>query len=189
MPFKDLIKEKNISLYRLSKNCKIPYATLNDIVNGKSRLEKCSAETVYKLSKELGVTMEELLAPYVDKRCSFELFKSNVCHYLKTIGDVEFVIEVLEQDPIREYHRRRWYAESLYMLGMLDYISRENDIPICDDYDDLRTLRLPEPVYPESILAVAHTLRQEQVKVDALNEAIPEFKRFNIIESDVRNVV
>ena len=79
----DLIQEKNLSIYRLSKNSGIPYATLNDIVNDKARLEKCKAETVYRLAKELDLSMEDLLAPYISKRCDFELFKSNVCHSLK----------------------------------------------------------------------------------------------------------
>ena len=38
----------------------IPHATLNDICSGKTKLEKCSAETVYKLAKTLGVSMEFL---------------------------------------------------------------------------------------------------------------------------------
>ena len=43
-------------------------------------MEKCSAETVYKLSQKLGVSMETLLEEHLNKRISFELFKSNVCH-------------------------------------------------------------------------------------------------------------
>jgi hypothetical protein len=38
----------------------IPHATLNDICRRKTKLEKCSAETVYKLAKTLGVSMELL---------------------------------------------------------------------------------------------------------------------------------
>ncbi len=46
--------------YRLSVQSGVPHATLNDIFSGKTKLEKCSAETVYKLSKALGVSMELL---------------------------------------------------------------------------------------------------------------------------------
>ena len=53
----ELMIKKNISMYRLSKNSGIPYTTINDICSGKAQLEKCSAETVYKLSKELDVSM------------------------------------------------------------------------------------------------------------------------------------
>ena len=37
---------QNLSIYRLAKTSGVPYATLNDICNGKAKLEKCSAETV-----------------------------------------------------------------------------------------------------------------------------------------------
>ena len=53
----ELMRQKNISKYRLSKSSEIPYSTLTDILSGKARLERCSAETVYKLDKELGVSM------------------------------------------------------------------------------------------------------------------------------------
>lgn len=46
--------------YRLAVAAEVPHATLNDICSGKSRLEKCSAETVYKLAKALDVSMEML---------------------------------------------------------------------------------------------------------------------------------
>ena len=46
--------------YRLAKQTGIPHATLSDICSGKTKLEKCCAETVYKLAKALGVTMELL---------------------------------------------------------------------------------------------------------------------------------
>ena len=36
MIIQELIEQKNISLYQLSKLSEIPYATLNDIFNGKT---------------------------------------------------------------------------------------------------------------------------------------------------------
>ena len=56
----DLLKERGMTKYRLAVTADIPHATLNDICSGKTRLEKCSAETVYKLAKALGVSMELL---------------------------------------------------------------------------------------------------------------------------------
>ena len=75
----------------------------------------------------------------MEKRCSFELFKSNVCHRLKEQGDIDFLIETLKEDMIRQYYDKKWYPESFYLLAMVDYISRENNVPICNDYDDLRS--------------------------------------------------
>lgn len=56
----NLLTKRGITRYRLAVQAGIPHATLNDICNGKTKLEKCSAETVYKLAKALGVSMELL---------------------------------------------------------------------------------------------------------------------------------
>lgn len=56
----DLLIKKDMTKYRLAVQAGIPHATLNDICSGKTKLEKCSAETVYKLAKALGVSMELL---------------------------------------------------------------------------------------------------------------------------------
>ena len=189
MTIQELLKDKKMSVYRLSKASTIPYATLSDIVNGKTQLEKCSAETVYRLAKALDISMEGLLAPCMIKRPSFENFKSTVCHHVKELGDIDFIIDTLESQDIRTYYDRKWYPESLYLLAMLDYISRENNIPLCDEYDDLRRCKLEKAVYPASILAQSAASRKEDALRRAAMTAIPEFKRFNIIESEVRNVI
>ena len=125
----------------------------------------------------------------MEKRCSFELFKSNVCHWLKEEGDIDFLIQVLESDLIRKYYNRKWYLESFYLLGMFDYICRINDAPICSEYDDLRLQRMQEIIYPTGVLLTARVLGDESIKEQALKEAIPEILRFNIVESDIRNVI
>lgn len=61
MMIETLLKKQNMTKYRLSIQSGIPHATLNDLCSGKTRLEKCSAETLYKLSKALGVPMELLV--------------------------------------------------------------------------------------------------------------------------------
>ena len=189
MTIQDILQEKNMSVYRLAKTSQIPYATVNDICNGKTRLEKCSAETVYRLAHALNVSMEELLAPCFIKRSSFEIFKSTVCHRVKELGDINFIIDTLESQDIRTYYNRKWYPESLYLLAMLDYLSRENDVPICDDYDDLRRCRLEKPVYPAGILALSAAAQNDAAIKEAAKTAIPEFMRFNIVENEVRNVI
>ena len=189
MTIQDAMKNKNMSIYRLAKESAVPYATLNDICNGKARLEKCSAETIYKLARALDVSMEELLAPCFIKRSSFENFKSTVCHRVKEMGDIPFIIDTLERQDIRTYYDRKWYPESLYLLAMLDYISRENDVPLCDDYDDLRRCKLDHPVYPASVRAIAAASEDDKIIREAMKASIPEFRRFNIIESEVKNVI
>lgn len=189
MLIQELMAQKKITKYRLAKDSGIPYATINDICRGKAKLEKCTAETIYKIAKELGVSMETLLEPCFVTRSSFELYKSNVCHRLKALGDIGFVMDTLEKDDITAYYQRKWYPESLYLLAMLDYISRVNDLPLCAEYDDLRRCSLQEPLYPVGVLASFAVTKDESVKERARKEAIPEFMGFNIVESEVRDVL
>ena len=125
----------------------------------------------------------------LEERPDFELFKSNVCHRLEESGDIDFIADLLKSRDIDKYYARKWYPESLYLLAMLDYISKENDIPICSDYDDLRKSRLSKTVYPSSVIAISSSSQSNKAKEDAVKSAIPEFLKYNIVESEVRNVV
>lgn len=189
MMLAELLSQQGITKYSLSKNSGVPYTTLSDICSGKTSLEKCSAETVYRLAKELHMPMEELLESCMEQRCSFELFKSNVCHRLKRLGDIGFLEETLEKNEIQYYYRRKWYPESLYLLAMVDYVSRENHVELCSDYDALRNQKLSEVIYPAGVLALCAASGSIEPKEQAKRNAIPEFMRFNIVENEVRNVI
>lgn len=124
-----------------------------------------------------------------ENRCDLELFKSNVCHRLKSLGDKNFIVEVLKSDIISVYYSRRWYAEAFYMLAMLDYLSRINDVPLCDKYHDMRTQKLQDVIYPAGILMLDFVFKTDKYRKESLEYAIPEFMRFNIVEADIRDVV
>ena len=189
-----ILKRKNISVYRCSKESNVPYTTLLDIVKGKTKIEKCSAETVYRLAKVLNIAMEELLEERLEDRklmlyrSDFETFKSNICHLVKDRGDIDFIIDTLKEDKIRLYWDRKWYPESFYLLAMIDYLSRENGLPLCQDYEDIRSCSLPEPLYPRDINLAAKLDSSLDLRKQSIEEAIPEFKRFNIVESRIRDV-
>lgn len=194
MTFSDVLLKKNISAYRLWKESGVPQATISDICTGKTSIEKCSAETIYKLSKVLGVSMESLVLPAIQrkeeqkKRPSFEIFKSNTCHMVKDMGDIPFIIQLLQTDQIRKLYEKQWYPEALYLLAMLDYLSRENHIPICKNYNDIRSCKLQSLLYPSSVTILCKAARSDAPKEECLRQAIPEFLRFNIVECEVRNV-
>lgn len=188
MLLKDILKQKNITIYKLSKKSGVPYSTLNEIVNEKAKLNKCSAETVYHIASALDVSMEDLLKPYMQKRMDFENFKSEVCHRVKDLGDIQFMIDILEGKDIRSYYECGWYRESFYLLAMVDYLSRLNNIPLCNNYADIRCRKLEKTIFPRGVIVYAEVTKDKSVYQKALDEAIPEFKRFNIIESEIRNV-
>ena len=126
MSLNEALAQKNITKYRLWKESGVPQATISDICTGKTKIEKCSAETIYRIAKVLDVSMESLIAPAVQrmdedrKRPSFDVFKSNVCHQVKDLGDIPFIIQPLQSNQIRELYEKKWYPEALYLLAMLD---------------------------------------------------------------------
>ena len=61
MLINEQLEKLKMTKYRLSKVSGVPQATVNDICSGKAVLEKCSAGTLYRLAKALGVTVEEIL--------------------------------------------------------------------------------------------------------------------------------
>ena len=128
-------------------------------------------------------------AEEIPKRASFENFKSEICHRLKRMGDIDFMIELLEDDDISIYYSREWYPECFYALAMLDYLSRINDVPLCNKYDELRGMKLERLVYPSGVIASSVMERSDAPRERALQGAIPEFLRFNIVEGEVRDVI
>ncbi|MBR2769897.1 MAG: helix-turn-helix transcriptional regulator [Solobacterium sp.] len=78
-----LLKKRNMSRYRLAKSAGIPHATLSDICSGKTKLEKCSAETIYKLAKSLGVSMELLTEDGIRQSEQEQAYEHGLPEYLQ----------------------------------------------------------------------------------------------------------
>lgn len=101
---------------------------------------------------------------------------------------LDFILNVVQSPDIREYFDKGWVAESLYLLAMLDYISWLNGIPLCSDFNDLRELSMKNTIYPEGILIQARVTNNPNLLKEAYDNCIPEFKKANIIENEVRSV-
>ena len=61
MTMQALLRERKLSMYRLSQISGVLKTTVNDICSGKSDIAGCAAKTVMQLSKALGCSMEELM--------------------------------------------------------------------------------------------------------------------------------
>lgn len=118
----------------------------------------------------------------------FENYKSNVCHLLHNLGDIDFIRTILEDDTIGQLARNKLTGYALYLVAMLDYVSKENDVEICTNYNWLRQLKLPELLIPVSIKLGMKMFGNDEVFKEAYKDAIPEFLKYNIMEGDVRNV-
>lgn len=63
----ELMEKMGFTKYRLAVEAGIPHTTLIDICSGKTKIEKCSAETIYKIAKALNVNMEVLVRDSIIK--------------------------------------------------------------------------------------------------------------------------
>ena len=68
MNINQIIKQNGITKYRLAKESGVPNATLSELCAGKTKIEKCSAETLYKLAKVLNVPMEMLIEDSIKQK-------------------------------------------------------------------------------------------------------------------------
>ena len=84
MIIEDLLKRRRVTKYRLAVEAGIPHATLSELCSGKTKLEKCSAETVYKLAKALGVTMETLTEAGIHRTARERSYEYGLPHYLQS---------------------------------------------------------------------------------------------------------
>lgn len=83
MIINDLLKKRGMTKYRLAVEAGIPHTTLNDICSGKTKLQRCSAETIYKLAKALGVSMELLTEDGIRETKREKAYECDLPNYLQ----------------------------------------------------------------------------------------------------------
>jgi len=189
-----ILEEKNMTLYALEKKSKIKHATLNDIYNERCKIENCSYITVKKIADALNMNIESLFdilsykdMHYITYDKKFDLFKSNMCHELARIKDIEFLKKYLENDSVNEYYKRKEYTKALYMLSMIEYLLEKNNISLPESFNELRTIKTKYVLVPESIYLLLKARMKTYTEI--VKETIPYFLEHNIVESDIYNVV
>ena len=189
-----ILQSKDLSLYELEKTSQISHATLSDIYNEKSNINNCSVLVMSKMAKALGVTIDDLYdfllydnMSLFSFDASFDLFKSNVCHELKNLGDIEFIKKYLTNNEIVALYNKKDYKESLYLLSLVDYLSKENNLPLVSEFDEIRNKKLNRIYVSKSLY---YLLKTRVVKVsEVFKECLTEFLKHNIVEADIRNVI
>jgi len=66
MNVSDILKQKNMTKYKLSKISGVSFTTISEITTGKSKIKNCTGDTLYRLAKALDVTIEDLLADSIE---------------------------------------------------------------------------------------------------------------------------
>lgn len=83
MLLEDILTKRGMTKYRLSVLSGVPHATLDAICNGKTKIEQCSAATVYKLAKALNVPMELLTEDGIRQSQREQAYEYGLPEYLQ----------------------------------------------------------------------------------------------------------
>lgn len=177
------LQNQNISLYALAKKSGVAYSTVNYIVNGKTPIDKCSVQTFKRIADALDLSMNELYEKCQYTIEDFEVFKSNIGHMIKENGQLSFIEEILLSDKIETYWENQSRLQAMYLLATVDYLSRINDIPLCDKYREYRKYHFSEKIVP-----LSYRMHKSMDSSYELDNIIPEFERFGIMEGDILNV-
>ena len=79
--------------------------------------------------------------------------------------------------------------ELMEAKGITKYrLAKDSGIPNTT-INDLRNMKLKDTIYPSSVLMASRITGNDALLEESAREAIPEFLRFNIVESEVRNVI
>ena len=188
-----ILHNKNMSLYELEKTSSISHATLNDIYNERSNINNCTISIMSKLADALKINIDELYKTLNYDNLSlfaynsdFDLFKSDTLQRLKATDEIMFVNKTIESKTIDDYFFSKKYAESLYLLSLIDYLSKKNNIHLCKEYDRIREYKC-EKIYVSKSIYLLLAMKQINV-TDIFKNAIKEFLKHNIIESEIDKV-
>lgn len=131
--FSEILINKNLSIAEISKNSGIPRSTFADLVKGKTCIEKMSAGNLYRLSRYLGINMQDLYT---------------YCN-LPGIDNTEIFIEAENQKIISQglkayvkYLSDNNLVETCYAFG--DQTRLKKYMTAIRDFCKYRKLQLPE---------------------------------------------
>ena len=191
---RSVLNDKNISLYQLEKASHISHATLNDIYNERSNIDNCSILVMSKIAASLNMDIDDLYKKLTYRDLSlftynedFDLFKSDTLQRLKREKEEDFIKRMAATDVINNYYQHNKYKEALYLLALLDYLSKKNSLPLLKQYDYLRDYKL-DKVYVSKSLYLLLAYRSTTV-TSIYKECIKEFLKYNIVEAEIDNVI
>lgn len=187
MNFKELLKTKNISGYALAKNTGIPYATINDLINGKTVFQNVSLKHAIAISDYLKINIRELSKLENKPQIEFRYFRNNLLADLKRNDPMEFARKLINSKEIDYYYKNNAKECAYYILALIDYIFEMNKEKLYGKrYNNLRKEKLDRPFFGGSKIINFKTIEEAEKTLNI--KVIPEFKKFNIIEEDIFNV-
>ncbi len=187
MTFKELLIEKNVTGYGLAKSAGIPYTTISDLINGKTVIQNVSLKHAIMIADVLSVDVKFLNELNGYAPIEFRYFRNNLLNDLKNANSLDFANRLIKTKEIDFYYKNNAKPYAYYLLALIDFLYSKNGLAIFEDrYNDIRKERLEKPFFVGSDLICFETI--EEAEKSLRIKAIPEFKKYNIIEEDVFNV-
>lgn len=123
---------------------------------------------------------------------SYDEFRSELCHMYKTDGNIIFLTKVLKSDMVNKLWKKKKYAYALYILSMVDYISWKNKVPFYNGFNELRSYKLKNTLYPAEVIILDKIDNSNRNKRNAYEECKNSecgkfFIEHNIVEKSIEN--
>ena len=204
MYINELMAERNMTLEDLRAESGVPESTLRDILDGVSHIPNCKASTLYDIAIALDTTVEEILEEFWDEEdhggedddCDLFALSNEPLdlfyHMQKVVldmlnsasSDKSFMNSARKVGIINKLTNAGSTTMVLYLVGLIDYLCRINNLPRWEELDVFHDYTLENAVYPANMMNfMGDTAKLLEAKADIRYRAIPEFLRFNIYET------
>lgn len=165
-----------------------------------SRFDKLVVpESIYYLLLNKQITIEEIYKESLPEflkhniveseidSVPFRYFRNNTLRELKRLGTIDFINKIIKDKVIDYYWKQNDKEKTFYLLGLINYLLRVNNLDKnIQPYETLNNKKLATPLFVGSDLMSFDSVEEAEQQLGI--KAIPEFKKFNIIEEDVFNV-
>ena len=206
MLINELMNKNHMTRKELAVKSGVPDSTLRDILNGDARIDRCAIGTLYPISKVLDTTVEDILNDFLgtetrksekkpiqvsttentsEKLLEYYVFRNCMINAVNNMPGEVYVGVICALGLIDMLFMAEEYRSAFYLLAMIDYQCRVNQLPIVPCYDHFRQLKLAEVVFPMDTIEGVYTPDEldEAIMCDKV-DCIPEFQRFGIIETE-----
>lgn len=126
----------------------------------------------------------------LNAQLSYDEFRSEICHMHKADGNILFLTKVLKYNMVNKLWQKKKYAYALYVLSMVDYISWKNKVPFYNGFNELRSCKLKNTLYPAEVIMLDKIDNSDRNKRNAYEECKNSecgkfFIRHNIVEISI----
>ena len=137
-----IIKLRSGSLEKFAEDNEIKYYELYDICYNNKPLSECDPVIIEKIAKGLSMGINDIL-----RELPFPQFRDSLHNSLRQNGDIPWLIMTLKENRAIALYRNNEILHAIYLVDMIDYICRKNNLPCPKEYQHIRELKLKEPFF------------------------------------------